>query len=149
MLLSGVDPRTIREVEGELTASAFLLTDKADNQIAAFHPGANAHAYDTAVDTDGRALAIISPGCEPDMMSLPPYYRKHGLRYLYDPGQQIPALSAESLKDGISGAHIVFASDYELGLITQKTGWSELEVLDHASTLVVTYGSEGSRILTR
>src|SRR3989338_3032466 len=26
MLLSGVDPTTIREVEGELTASAFLLT---------------------------------------------------------------------------------------------------------------------------
>lgn len=149
MLLSGIDPRTIREVEGELTASAFLLTDKADNQIAAFHPGAGAHAYDTPVDTGGRSLAIVSPGCEADMMSLPAYYRRRGLQYLYDPGQQIPALTAEALKDGISGAHVLFASDYEFDLIMQKTGWTQVGMLEYVPTIVITYASEGSRVFTR
>ncbi|HEY4516403.1 MAG TPA: carbohydrate kinase family protein [Candidatus Paceibacterota bacterium] len=149
MLLSGVDPTTIHEVEGELTASAVLFTDRADNQIAAYHPGAGGHAYDTPVNTDGRALAIVSPGCEADMMSLPPYYRRRGLRYLYDPGQQITALTPEALKDAITGAHVLFASDYELGLIAQKTGWAEGSLLQNVPTVVVTYGVEGSRVVTR
>jgi len=149
MLLSGIDPTTIHEVEGELTASAVLFTDRADNQIAAFHPGAGAHAYDTPVNTDGRALAIVGPGCEADMMALPPYYRRRGMRYLYDPGQQITALSPEALKDAITGAHILFASDYELGLIAQKTGWAEGSLLQNVPTIIVTYGEQGSRVVTR
>lgn len=149
MLLSGVDPTTVHEVEGELTASAVLFTDRADNQIAAFHPGAGAHAYDTPVNTDGRALAIVSPGCEADMMSLPSYYRRRGMRYLYDPGQQIDALTPEALKDAITGAHILFASDYEFGLIAQKTGWAEGSLLENVPTIIVTYGDRGSRVITR
>ncbi|KKW20115.1 MAG: Sugar kinase, ribokinase [Parcubacteria group bacterium GW2011_GWA2_51_10] len=149
LLLSGIDPTTIRIVEGEMTSSAVVLTDKADNQIAAFHPGAGGHAYDTPVETDGRVLAIIAPGCISDMTSLPDYYRRKGLKYLYDPGQQILSLSSENLQDGLTGAHILFASDYEFGLIAQKTGWAEGTILEHVSTIVVTYGAEGSRIVTR
>src|SRR3989344_2412133 len=149
MLLSGIDPRTIREIEGELTASAFILTDKADNQIAAFHFGAGAHAYDTPVETEGRAIAIVSPGCIPDMMALPPYFRRQGIRYLYDPGQAIPALTPEALKDGMNGAQILFASDYELGLITQKTGLSQEQILQTVPTIVVTFGGEGSHVITK
>src|SRR3989344_2145162 len=149
MLLSGIDPRTIRELEGELTASAFILTDKADNQIAAFHFGAGAHAYDTPVETDGRVLAIVSAGCEADMMALPAYYRRRGMQYLYDPGQAIPALSGEALKDAITGAQVLFASDYELSLILQKVGLDERQLLDLVPTIVVTFAGEGSQVLGR
>lgn len=147
MLLSGIDPRTIREIEGELTASAFILTDKADNQIAAFHFGAGGHTYDTPVETDGRVLAIVSAGCEADMMALPPYYRRRGMRYLYDPGQAIPALSGEALKDAITGAQVLFSSDYELSLIMQKTGLDEQQLIQLVPTIVVTFAGEGSQIL--
>ncbi|HEY4514063.1 MAG TPA: carbohydrate kinase family protein [Candidatus Paceibacterota bacterium] len=147
LLLSGVDARTVRMLEGEMTSSAIIFTDKADNQIAAFHPGAGAHAYDTPVETEGRALAIIAPGNAGDMAMLPAYYRKKGMKYLYDPGQQIPAISGDSLRDGITGASILFASDYEFGLIAQKTGWAENEIIQHCELLVVTYGAEGSRIV--
>src|SRR3989344_3539243 len=47
LLLSGVDAKTIRILESETTSAAFILTDKADNQIAAFHQGAGGTAYDT------------------------------------------------------------------------------------------------------
>lgn len=149
LLLSGIDPTTIRVLEGELTSSAVILTDTADNQIAAFHPGAGGHAYDTPVETEGRMLAIIAPGCVADMTALPAYYRRKGLDYLYDPSQQILALSPEALMDGMTGAQVLFASDYELGLIAQKTGWAEATILEHVQTLVVTYGAEGSRVVTR
>lgn len=149
LLLAGVDPSPIRVVEGELTSSAFVLTDKADNQIAAFHMGAGAHAYDIPVDTNGRAYAIISAGCVQDMITLPAYYRKLGMRYLYDPGQAITALSAEQLRDGITGCAVLFGNDYEIGLIAQKTGWTENAMLEYAQSIVLTYGDKGSRILTK
>ncbi len=149
LLLSGIDPTTIRVLEGELTSSAVVLTDRADNQIAAFHPGAGGHAYDTPVETDGRALAIVAPGCVSDMEALPAYYRRREMRYLYDPGQQILALSEDALKDGINGAEVLFASDYEFGLIAQKTGWAESTILEHVPTVVVTYGAQGSRVRAR
>src|SRR3989338_488237 len=114
--LSGIDGKTIREVPNEPTASAFIMTDKGDNQIAAFHMGAGGHPYDTPVEIDGRAFAIVSAGCIADMQTLPPYYRQKGMKFLYDPGQAIPALSAEDLKSGLQGALVVFASDYEMSL---------------------------------
>ncbi len=145
---SGVDPSSIRVMQNELTSSAYILTDKGDNQIAAFHGGAGNSAYDTPVETEGRAIAIIAPGCMPDMRDLPAYYRKHNIKYLYDPAQQIPALTPEMLKDGITGALALFGSDYEYALIQQKTGWTEADILQHTPTIVVTYGSKGSDIIT-
>ncbi len=148
MMSSGVDPTSIRVLDSDFTSSAYILTDKADNQIAAFHAGAGKNAYDTLVETEGRALAIISPGCVPDMRDLPAYYRKQNLKYIYDPGQQIPALSADILKDGINGASVLIGSDYEYSLIQQKTGWNEAEILKHVPTIIVTYGGKGSDLIT-
>ena len=149
LLLSGVDPASIKIVEGELTASAVVFTDTGDNQISAFHPGAGKFPYDTPVPTEGRAMAIIAPGNIDDMTTLPEYLRRKGMRYCYDPGQQISALTAEQLKDGITGAYTLFASDYELGLIAQKTGWAAGSILERVTNLVVTYGAKGSRVLTK
>ncbi len=148
LLNSGVDPKSIRILDKEGTSSAFILTDKADNQIAAFHQGAAGTAYDTPVETEGRALAIIAPGCVPDMQSLPAFYRKSAFRYLYDPAQQIPALSQEMLRDGISGAYVLFGSDYEFELIKQKTGWTQEQIVSKVPTIVVTFGAKGSDIIT-
>ncbi len=148
LLLSGVETKSIRILENQTTSAAFILTDKADNQIASFYQGAGGIAYDTLVDTEGCALAIIAPGCIPDMQVLPSYYRKHNLRYLYDPAQQIPSLSADMLRDGISGAHILFGSDYEFELIKQKTGWTQEDILSKVPTVVVTYAAQGSDIIT-
>ncbi len=148
LLLSGIDPTSIRVFDDKQTASAYILTDKADNQIAAFYYGAGALGYDTLIETEGRALAIVAPGCVLDMQTLPAFYKTRGVRYLYDPAQQIPVLSAEALRDGINGAHLLFGSDYEYQLMKQKTGWSDEEVLKHVPTIVVTYGAKGSAILT-
>lgn len=149
MLLSGIDPRSIKEIAGELTASAFILTDKADNQIAAFHFGAGGKAYDTTIETEGRALAIVAPGCIEDMMALPAHCRRQGLRYLYDPGQAISALTPEALVDAMTGAQVLFASDYEFSLIMQKTSLTQEQVLQLVPTLAVTLGKDGSTIISR
>ncbi len=148
MLLSGVNPTTVRTVEGEMTASAYVFTDKADNQIAAFHMGAGGHAYDSPIDTEGRGYAIVGPGCLDDMRALPEIYRTKNFPFFYDPAQALTALTGDDLKAGMKGAQILFGTDYELGLIAQKTGWTENTMLENVKALVITYGAEGSRIRT-
>ena len=149
MLLSGINPTTIRVLEREMTSSAHVFTDKANNQIAAFHMGAGGHAYDSAVETEGRALAIVAPGCIADMKALPDLYRKRGFGFLYDPAQAITALSGDDLRAGMKGAKALFGSDYEFGLISQKTGLTEGAMLEYVPTLLITLGGEGSRIVTK
>ena len=149
MLLSGINPTTIRNLEGEMTSSAYVFTDKGDNQIAAFHMGAGGHAYDSPIETSGRDFAIVAPGCVEDMRSLPELYRKRGLPFLYDPAQALTRLSGEEVRAGMAGAKVLFGSDYEFGLIAQKTGLTENTMLEQVPTLVITLGAEGSRIVTR
>lgn len=144
-----IDPTSIKIDPKGSTSSAFIITDQANNQIAAFSMGSGAKLYAPLPSTDGTRCAIIGAGCAPDMTDLPGYYRSQGLDYFYDPGQQIPTLSADQLRDGITGAAALFANDYELSLIMQKTRWDETTIFDKAAALIVTLGENGSRILTK
>ncbi len=132
----------------ELTSSAYIITDKADNQIAAFSFGAGKAAYGTLPDTSVAACAIIGAGNPDDMRALPAQYRENGIPYFYDPAQEIPILSADDLRDGIEGAAGLFGNDYEIDLIMQKTGWNEKELCGRTPLVIVTLGESGSRIMS-
>lgn len=143
----GIDAGLVRIEPSKLTSAAFVMTDTADNQIAAFSMGAGGVPYAPLPSATGSAAAIISPGCASDMRALPQLYRSARVPYMYDPGQALPALSGEDLRDGITGAAVVFANDYEFGLIAEKTGWGEQDIAWRAGALVITYGAQGSRVL--
>lgn len=145
---AGVDTSHIR-IEPKLeTAFAYILTDKGDNQISAFHPGASREAYASEIPFEKGSLAIVSAGSIADMQSFPEKFRAAGVKFMFDPGQAIPALSGEDLKNGITGAEAVFANDYEYTLIEFKTGWKIEDILKVAKVLVITLGEAGSRIIT-
>lgn len=131
------------------TSFAYVITDKGDNQIAAFHPGAGAVPYGKDVPASANAIGIISAGCIEDIRALPDIFRGNGARFLFDPGQSILALTADDLRNGMTDATAVFANDYEFELIKVRTGWHEADILKVASVLVITLGVEGSRIITK
>lgn len=143
-----IDTASIHIDESRSTSFAYVVTDRGDNQIAAFHPGAGGKSYGERVPFEWGKLAIIAPGCLEDMHALPEIYRANKIPFFFDPGQVIPALSSDDLKNGIQGAEVVFGNDYELEMIVQKTGWQEADILHHAKTLVITLGEEGSRVIT-
>lgn len=145
----GIDTGSIHIDEKEETAFAYILTDSGDNQIAAYHPGAGAKAYGGEIQMGKDTIAIIAPGCIEDMRVFPGMFRAGNVKYIYDPGQSIPGLTTEELKDGITGAEVVFANDYEFALIDIKTGWKEADIVKVAKTLVVTLGEVGSRVITQ
>lgn len=141
----GLSLEGIRRVEDELTAGAYITTDQSDNQITGFNPGAMKHKSQYKVDPGGEpALAIVSPGNLQDMLDYPAHYRKQGIPYIFDPGQNITALTGGQLLAALTGALALVTNDYELELVVKSTGKSRDELLGLAGALVTTLGEHGS-----
>jgi len=147
---NGVDVSGIKIISEKFTALAHIVTDKGDNQITAFYPGAMKHsAGKLKKEFLKNSLAIISPGCLEDMRNYLAIYKKNKIPYIFDPGQQITILSKKELTQGISGAKVFISNDYELSLVTQKTGLDENDIINQVEILVTTLGEKGSVIKTK
>ena len=112
----GISLEGVRVMKDEFTASCTLITDKNNNQINGFHPAAMGFPCEYAFPHPDASAdwGIVSPGNLDDMKALPRLFREKGIRYIYDPGQQIPALSGDDLLDAITGSALLVTNDYEL-----------------------------------
>ncbi|MBI5943005.1 MAG: carbohydrate kinase family protein [Chloroflexi bacterium] len=142
----GVDTTLMKVVPGLFTASFFATTDQASAQIASFYPGAMGVAStqslkDLASKPD---LVIVSPNAPDAMMKFPAECRELGIKYLYDPSQQVLRLEGSELARDMEGAYFLFCNDYEFGLISKKTGWNLDQILEHVKVLVITRGKDGA-----
>ncbi len=137
-------------IEEELTASAYITTDRADNQITGFNPGAMKYPSSFNFDkiNPKESIAIIAPGNLEDMMSYPITCKAKGIDYIFDPGQSLPMWDSQDLIQCIEGSKIVISNDYELELIMNKTGLDKKKLLQRTNTIVTTLGELGSRICT-
>lgn len=141
----------VRIIEDELTASAYITTDRADNQITGFHPGAM--KYPSAFDFDKlnpkECLAIIAAGNLEDMMSYSLTCQSRGINYIFDPGQSLPIWQRKDLIQCIEGSKILISNDYELELIITITGLDRKGLLEKTQAIITTLGEMGSQILTQ
>lgn len=144
----GVDVSHVWMIDGTVTASAFITTDRADNQITGFFPGAMSRAGEMSVleHLSGVQLGVVSPTAPPAMERHVREFADAGVPYMYDPGQQIVSLSPAALREGIERATIVVANDYEFALIQEKTGLSREAIVEAAPVVAVTFGELGSII---
>lgn len=141
-----IDLSRVVTIPEELTASAFMMTDRQDNQIAAFYPGASNHSGEISVaDLAAYATYGLVGAAAPEAM------RRHAAeiaaapcRLIYDPSQQVVALPAEDLVAGFHQAWAVVGNDYEYAMIEQKTGLTVRDIEQLVDLLVITYGEEGS-----
>ena len=137
-------------IEEELTASAYITTDQADNQITGFNTGAM--KYPSSLDFDklnpGESIAVVAPGNLEDMMGYSITCKARGIDYIFDPGQSLPLWDSQDLAQCIEGSKITISNDYELELIMNKTGLDKKKLLQRTSTIITTLGEDGSHILT-
>ena len=142
----GVDTSLMKVVPGEFTASFFATTDHASAQIASFYPGAMRHsATQSLKELESKPdLVIVSPSAPDAMMKFSAESMELGVDYLYDPSQQVLRLEGNELARDMEGAYFLFCNDYEFGLISNKTGWSLDQILDHVKVLVITRGKDGA-----
>jgi len=149
MTQCGVDASGVHEVVGEFTASCFINTDQANNQLVAFYTGAMARSRDLSLlgfGLTGADLVVISP-TDPDAMArYVSECRQMGVPFLFDPGKQTPRLTAEQILDGLNGAYALIGNDYEFAMMSQLTGKSEQELVDSVPLTVITRGEKGSLV---
>jgi adenosine kinase len=147
---NGISRELVKVVDEELTACAYITTDRADNQITGWNPGAMKHT--SALDFDrldpATTILIVSPGNLDDMINYPRICKSRGIEYIFDPGQSLPMLEAADLVDAIDGSAILISNDYELDLILKKTGLTKEDLLKRTRAIITTLGELGSRIAT-
>lgn len=143
----GISRQYIREIPDVFTAQAFITTDSDNNQITAFHPGAMNFSHQNRVhDTKGITLGIISPDGRDGMMMHAKEFSDHQIPFIFDPGQGLPMFSGPELLEFIEQATWCTLNDYEAQMICEKTGKKLEELAEHLNGLIVTRGSEGSRL---
>jgi adenosine kinase len=147
---NGLPLGNIKIIEKELTAGAYITTDRADNQITGFNPGAMKCSSELNFELlkPQETLMIISPGNLEDMIQYPRKCKTRGIDYIFDPGQSIPMLGPSDLLSAIEGCRILISNDYELELIMNKTGMDKSALLQKAGSIIITLGDMGSRIFT-
>jgi adenosine kinase len=148
---NGISTEGIKIIADEFTAGAYITTDKADNQITGFNPGAM--KYQSALDFDKfnpqETIVIVSPGNFDDMVNYPRACKARGIDYIFDPGQSLPMWDTKNLIQIIEGCRLLIVNDYELSLIIKKTGLNKEALLKMAGTIITTLGELGSQVSTQ
>jgi len=141
---------SIAIIEEELTASAYITTDRNDNQITEFNPGAMKYPSSFNFDklNPKESIAIIAPGNLEDMINYSRTCKARGIDYIFDPGQSLPMWDSQHLVQCIEGSKIMVSNDYEMELIIRKTGLDRKKLLKRTNTIVTTLGELGSRVCT-
>jgi adenosine kinase len=137
----------LRHVAGTFTAQAFITTDLDDNQITAFHPGAMNHAHLNHIsDAKKVSLGIVAPDGRDGMVQHAREFHAANIPFIFDPGQGLPMFSGPELLEFIQLANYVTVNDYEAQLLVDRTGRTLEQLAELVAALVVTLGSQGSRI---
>jgi adenosine kinase len=143
----GVDIRCIGTTADNYTAQAMIMTDRDNNQITAFHPGAMSEAHANAVPADaGIRLAIVSPDGREAMWQHAQQLHAAGIPFVFDPGQGLPMFNGEELTQFIQLATWVTVNDYEGKMLSDRTGLSFEAIAARVKGLIVTLGEHGCEV---
>lgn len=145
----GVDCSTVIQIDDVFTASFFANTDDDNNQLAFFYGGAMNLARNYCIaDTVSRRpdLVVISPNDPVAMVKLCDECRRMGIRFIYDPGQQVARLDGDELRRGLQDAFMVVVNIYEASVIYEKTGSTLDDLREQVEIVVITESEKGSKI---
>ncbi|HEX7687841.1 MAG TPA: carbohydrate kinase family protein [Burkholderiaceae bacterium] len=144
----GISRESVHVTDDNYTAQAIIITDAANNQITAFHPGAMMQAHETGLPARGDiALAIIGPDGRDAMMRRARDLAAAGIPFIFDPGQGLPMFDGDDLRAFVAQATWVTVNDYEARMLTERLG-TDLATLSrsHLRGVVVTLGEQGCEV---
>jgi adenosine kinase len=143
----GISTEFVRVVNDTYTAQAMIMTDRDNNQITAFHPGAmmQAHITRIAARPDIR-VGMISPDGRDAMLQHAEQFHAADIPFVFDPGQGLPMFDGKELTDFVEKASWVTVNDYEGKMLSERTGLTSAEISRRTRGLVVTLGGEGCEV---
>ncbi len=146
----------IRELPEAFTAQAMITTDRDNNQITAFHPGAmgQSHLNTVAEVINHRQkkqlglpkIAIVAPDGRQGMVEHCQQLADAKIPFIFDPGQGLPMFDGQELLAFIEQATYLAVNDYEGEMLAQRTGLSLEKIAERVSALIVTKGAQGAEI---
>ncbi len=143
----GISTEFVREVPDSYTAQAMIMTDRDNNQITAFHPGAMMQAHITSIEKRADIkLAIISPDGRDAMVQHAEQLKAADIPFVFDPGQGLPMFDGTELMRFIDQATWVTVNDYEGKMLSDRTGLSHADISKRVQGLIVTLGAEGCEV---
>ena len=143
----GISTEFVREVPDSYTAQAMIMTDRDNNQITAFHPGAMMQAHITTIEKRADIkLAIISPDGRDAMVQHAEQLKAADIPFVFDPGQGLPMFDGTELMRFIDQATWVTVNDYEGKMLSDRTGLSHADISKRVQGLIVTLGAEGCEV---
>jgi adenosine kinase len=147
----GISSEYVRVEAESYTAQAIIITDRDNNQITAFHPGAMqlAHRIEVPHRAD-VALAIVAPDGRDAMLQHAQQLGARRVPFIFDPGQGLPMFDGAELRHFVDQARWVAVNDYEARMLCERMGMglAELSRLPNLHGVVVTLGAEGCDVWT-
>ena len=144
----GISTHCVGQVNDTYTAQAMIMTDRDNNQITAFHPGAMMQAHANRIDASMPEvrIGIIAPDGRDAMIEHAAQFQAAGITFVFDPGQGLPMFSGEELTSFVEQASWVTVNDYEGKMLCDRTGLDLAALSRKVEGLVVTLGAQGCEV---
>lgn len=146
----GVNCALVGIDESGFTASAYVLTDRHENQITIFSPGAmeNKKAEKVLSNKMLKSLeyAILSPDICERTARLGRKLNAAGVRWFFDPGQMTHVFKIDDLKFLTEKAYGIIANSYEIKLLSSRLKIPENKLKTGLNNLIETLGKDGLKI---
>lgn len=140
----GVDVSAVRRSTTLASPRFTCTTDLDQNQIGTFYPGAMAEAAQIELAPLGELdLVVVAPNDPGAMLRHTAECRDAGIPFAADPSQTLTFLDGAAIRSLVEGARYLFTNEYEAGLVRDKTGWSDADVLDLVELRITTHGAKG------
>jgi adenosine kinase len=144
----GVDTSAVRISPDKHTSRFLCTTDSDQNQIATFYAGAMAESREIELKPivdrfGGTDLVVVGPSDPAAMLRYTEECRDCGYPFAADPSQQLARLGGAEIAQLVDGAAYLFTNEYERGLLEQKTGWSNEDIVARVDVSVMTRGAKG------
>jgi adenosine kinase len=140
----GISTRHVVMQADSYTAQAMIMTDRDNNQITAFHPGAMSQAHLNPLNPSPEVtLGIISPDGKEAMLTHAAEFAKAGIPFVFDPGQGLPMFNGEELLALLKMATWVTVNDYEGKMLSDRTGLDFAAMSEQCKGVIVTLADQG------
>ncbi len=135
--------------EDQYTAAAYIISDKNNNQITAFHEGALLQLESIDLKSkikpeDNIKIAINAPNPIKAMMKFAHQLKDLEIPMIFDPGQQIKLFSKEQLKEIVPLTSTLIVNSAEFTLFEKTLKSDIIHLKEEIDSIIVTLGNTGS-----
>lgn len=130
-------------------ANSFIFSDDKDHRITLFHAGVSKEASASKVSfvQEEIGIAIVSANHILTMLEHARELKARNIPFFIDPAQQITQMTHDELRELIHLADYLILNHHELRDLQSISGFTEEDLIEKLSVVIVTYGDQGSQLL--